>query len=106
MLPSLRLGFIIAPIGYSAFAFVLGVTAGVVLRRTVPAMAVTLAIYVAVQIAMPTLVRAHLSPDVLTTKITKGNLHGLIIEGPREPVRDIRVKIPEPGAWITEAGTL
>ena len=43
----------IAPIGYAAFAFALGVTAGLVLRRTVPAMAVTLAVFVAVQIAMP-----------------------------------------------------
>jgi ABC-type transport system involved in multi-copper enzyme maturation permease subunit len=101
--PAMFIGRGIAPIGYSAFAFVLGVTAGTLLRRTVPAMAVTLAVYVVVQIAMPTLVRSNLSPDVLTTKITKGNLHGLIIDGPKEPVRDIRVKIPEPGAWITES---
>jgi hypothetical protein len=77
------------------------VTAGIVLRRTVPAMAVTLAIFVAVQIAMPTVVRSNLSPKELTTKITKGNLHGLIINGPRQPVSGIRVTIGKPGAWIT-----
>ena len=40
----------IAPIGYAAFAFVLGVTAGVLIRRTLPAMAVTLAVFAAVQL--------------------------------------------------------
>ena len=33
----------IAPVGYAAFAFALGVTAGLLIRRTIPAMAVTLA---------------------------------------------------------------
>jgi hypothetical protein len=33
----------ITPLGYAAFAFTLGVTAGALIRRTVPAMAVTLA---------------------------------------------------------------
>ena len=32
----------ITPLGYAAFAFVLGVTAGALIRRTIPAMAVTL----------------------------------------------------------------
>lgn len=49
----------IAPIGYAAFAFVLGVTAGVLIRRTVPAMAVTLVVFTAVQFAMRVL-RGHL----------------------------------------------
>jgi hypothetical protein len=44
----------IAPIGFAAFGFALGATAGVLIRRTLPAMAVTLAIfYVATQIVMP-----------------------------------------------------
>src|SRR3984885_741359 len=43
----------ITPLGYAAFAFTLGVTAGALIRRTVPAMAVTLAIFAALQIAMP-----------------------------------------------------
>ena len=42
----------IAPIGYAAFAFVLGVLAGILIRRTVPAMAVTLVVFTAVQFAM------------------------------------------------------
>jgi hypothetical protein len=42
----------IAPIGYAAFAFALGVLAGILIRRTVPAMAVTLLVFTAVQFAM------------------------------------------------------
>ena len=52
----------ITPLGYAAFAFALGVTAGVLIRRTVPAMAVTLAIFAALQIAMPLWVRPNLVP--------------------------------------------
>ncbi len=43
----------ITPFGYAAFAFTLGTAAGALIRRTVPAMAVTLAIFAAVQVAMP-----------------------------------------------------
>jgi ABC-2 family transporter protein len=56
----------ITPIGYAAFAFALGVTAGVVLRRTVPAMAVTLAGFAVVQFVMPLWIRPHLLPPVHT----------------------------------------
>lgn len=52
----------IAPAGHAVFAFVLGVTMGVLVRRTLPAMALTLAIFVAVQIAIPMWVRPHLIP--------------------------------------------
>jgi hypothetical protein len=40
----------IAPTGYALFAMVLGVMAGIALRRTVPAMAVTLVVYVGVRV--------------------------------------------------------
>ena len=53
----------IASAGHAAFAFVLGVTMGIIIRRTVPAMAVTLAIFIAVQIAVPLWVRPHHSAD-------------------------------------------
>ena len=64
----LRLGFVlfptrgIAPLGYAAFAFSLGVTAGVLIRRTVPAMAATLATFLFIQIAWPIWGRPHLIP--------------------------------------------
>jgi ABC-2 family transporter protein len=57
----------VAPLGYAAFAFALGVTIGVLIRKTLPAMAITLAIFAAVQVLMPTLVRPHLIPPVQAT---------------------------------------
>jgi hypothetical protein len=52
----------IVAIGYSAFGFILGVTAGLLIRRTVPAMAATLVAFVAVRVAMIFLVRPYLMP--------------------------------------------
>lgn len=55
----------LVPIGYAAFAFALGVTAGVVIRRVLPAMATTLVVFVAARLAFTNLVRPHLvSPTV------------------------------------------
>ena len=50
----------IAPVAYAIFAVVLGATVGLLLRRTVPAMAVTLAGYVLAVAAMPLWIRRHL----------------------------------------------
>ncbi len=58
----------IAPIGYAAFAFALGVTIGVLVRRTLPAMALTFALFAAIQILWPGYVRPHLSTPVTTTE--------------------------------------
>lgn len=58
----------IAPVGYAAFAFALGVTAGLLIRRTLPAMAITLAIFAAIQIFWPGLVRPYLIPPVHGTE--------------------------------------
>ena len=52
----------IAPIGYASFAFALGVTAGVLVRRMLPAMALTLAVFTAVQLLMTGAIRPHLLP--------------------------------------------
>ena len=50
----------IVPFGYALFAFALGATAGLVLRRTLPAMAATLAGYVGARFAATFWVRPHL----------------------------------------------
>jgi ABC-type transport system involved in multi-copper enzyme maturation permease subunit len=57
----------IAPLGYALFAFALGTTAGLLLRRTIPAMAVTLAVFIALQIFMPTAIRPNLLPSTTVT---------------------------------------
>ncbi|WP_131784343.1 ABC transporter permease subunit [Protofrankia symbiont of Coriaria ruscifolia] len=88
----------IAPIGYAAFAFVLGVTVGMLVRSTQPAMAITLVVYLAVQIAMPGL-RVHFSqPTRSTFEITASNLYALEPSG--EGHINVIVKAPEWGAWI------
>ncbi|KHD72049.1 hypothetical protein MB27_42550 [Actinoplanes utahensis] len=56
----------IVPVGYAALAFTLGVTVGLLLRRTVAAMAVTLLLIVGVQIASPLVVRQWLAQPVTT----------------------------------------
>jgi hypothetical protein len=56
----------ITPIGYAAFAFALGLTAGVLMRRTLPAMASTLVVYIAARLAETAWVRPYLLPPVRT----------------------------------------
>ena len=54
----------IVPLGYAAFGFALGVTAGMLIRRTLPAMAATLAAFLAVRLAFTYQVRANLLAPV------------------------------------------
>ena len=68
----------VVPIAYAAFAFALGVVAGAMLRRTVPAMALTLGVYATVAVLMPTVVRAHLLPArVATLALDANSRYGL-----------------------------
>jgi hypothetical protein len=67
----------ITPIGYAAFAFALGVTAGVLWRRTLPAMATTLVVFVAARVTFAEKLRPHLmSPERLVTKLTQNSSYG------------------------------
>jgi hypothetical protein len=57
----------IVAVGYAAFAFAIGLTAGVVIRRTLPAMATTLVAFVGARLAMTYWIRPHLlSPSHLS----------------------------------------
>ena len=89
----------IAPLGYAAFAFALGVTAGLLIRRTIPAMALTLAVFAFVQIAWPNWVRPHLiTPVRSTAPLSVGRLDEVMIrDGNAMTVRDSAVR---PGTWI------
>jgi ABC-2 family transporter protein len=72
----------VVPIAYGLFAFAVGVTAGILIRRTVPAMAVTLAVYLGVAVAMPLWIRQHLLPASHTAPLLDiDNIHGLMIGG-------------------------
>lgn len=64
----------VAPIGYALFAFAAGALIGAVLRRTLPAMAVTLGVVVFARIATMLWLRPHLLPPrhVTTTLAQAG----------------------------------
>jgi len=87
----------IVPVGYAAFAFVLGVTLGMLLRRTVPAMASTLGVYVAAVGSMPLLVRSHLLPvHRATPALDTSSITGISLSNDGLRV-DATTDIP--GAW-------
>jgi hypothetical protein len=56
----------ITPIGYAVFAMALGIAAGALLRRTIPAIAVTLGGFIGFRLFFDDLVRQHLMPAVTT----------------------------------------
>lgn len=93
----------IVPVGYAAFAFVLGVTVGLLIRRTLPAMAVTLVVFVAIQIATPLLVRPHLSEPVRSNvEISESNFQNVLTpQGGGTP--KVMLGIPQTEDWILSA---
>ncbi|WP_425953713.1 hypothetical protein [Xylanimonas sp. McL0601] len=71
----------VVPIAYALFAFALGVTLGLVIRRTLPAMAATLVAYGAVLFAMTQWGRKLLLPPVeLTRALDVEHLNGIIVD--------------------------
>lgn len=70
---------------YALFALALGVAAGVVVRRVLPAMAVTLALFLAVRFPIEFLLRPHYMTPILTKTLAGG---------PGAPL----------GAWVLDAG--
>jgi hypothetical protein len=100
----------VVPIGMAVLALAVGVTAGLVVRRTVAAMAITLATIVAVQVLMPVFVQSHLmAPKTVTTTITSENIRGFMMggaPGAADPEIQVEVASEELGAWVTENRTL
>jgi ABC-type transport system involved in multi-copper enzyme maturation permease subunit len=109
----------ITPLGYAAFAFALGVTAGLLIRRSIPAMAVTLAIFAAFQIVTPLWIRPHLLPaSQRTTTIeaaqasvisiaTIGPAHASVSLPTRSTMALMATAVPgQPGAWIISSGSV
>jgi hypothetical protein len=88
----------LTPIGYTAFA--LGVTIGLLLRRAVPAIAVTLAVFAAVQVAVPLGVRPHLIPPVRT--VSPLSISAITRVGNQVPTNNLFVNANAkiPGAWV------
>jgi hypothetical protein len=87
----------IVPIGYAAFAFALGVTAGLLVRRTLPAMATALAGFVVARVAVTYWVRPSLEAPVHLTsalRMTAGMGYNQSNNGP------ISVTGGHAGDWV------
>ncbi|TDO68287.1 ABC-2 family transporter [Kribbella sp. VKM Ac-2571] len=90
----------LVPIGYAAFAFALGVAIGLVVRRTLVALAITLAAVILVQILAPTFVRQHLlAPTESYLTVSQDNIRGFGMTGPNGTVKEIEVASGAPAAW-------
>jgi hypothetical protein len=90
----------LTPLGYAAFTFGLGTAAGTLIRRALPAMAVTLAIFAVVQLAVPLWIRPHLIPPRHTIAtfasvqaVDVATLAATVVPG-------------QPGAWILASGAI
>jgi hypothetical protein len=95
----------VVPIAYAAFAFALGVTVGMLVRRTLAAMAITLAVFVAVQVAIPQLVRPHLIPPTRSTIDPTPSSLTMFSFGP-DGLR-ISATLPDDmGAWVLSDDTV
>ena len=96
----------ITPLGYAAFAFALGVTAGVLVRRAVPAMALTLAVFALVQVAMPLWVRPQMFPPdhTVTTLSSFSSIDVPINGGTLTVIPDGLGSQPE--AWVLSSGAV
>lgn len=90
----------IVPLGYAAFAFTLGVTTGTLVRRSLAAMAITLAVFAAVQVAVPLGIRPHLFPPTHRIVSVANQFSGL------ENIAGDTFKLTpdyifgQPGAWL------
>lgn len=95
----------IVPLGYAAFAVVAGIVIGLLGRRTIPAMAITLAVFAVLQIVVPTVIRPNLQPAVTQTvaltadtKVSEFNVGGGAGTGRGVTINGYDNAVP--GAWM------
>ena len=89
----------IAPVGYAAFAFAVGLAAGVVIKRTLPAMAVTLLGTGIVMLAWPIWVRPHLFTPVRELVALKpSDIDGFATSTANQMT--IYAGVSRPGGWV------
>ncbi|KAB2364113.1 ABC transporter permease subunit [Actinomadura montaniterrae] len=94
----------IAPVGYAVLAFALGTVVGLLLRRTLPAMAVTGVAFIVLQFAFPNMVRPHLiAPEKATLPMTAQAINGAQNMGSITGGAVIHgLAVPgSPGAWVS-----
>ncbi|MFI5730723.1 ABC transporter permease [Kribbella sp. NPDC051587] len=93
----------LVPIGYAVFAFALGVAIGLVIRRTLVALAITLAVVILIEVLAPSLIRPHLmAPTDQTVLATAENVRGFELSGDNGPdpqLKRIEVAMNAVGGW-------
>jgi len=93
----------IAPIGYAAFAFAVGVTAGMLIRNTVAAIAATPVVIGAIEGAMIAWVRPRLIPPVhVTMPLSLATVQdvGTNAGAPASDNLSVSAWVTEPGGWV------
>jgi ABC-type transport system involved in multi-copper enzyme maturation permease subunit len=90
----------IVPVGFAALAFVAGVAAGLLLRRTLTAMVVTLLVVAGLQVAAPLVVRPWLAQPI--TSVSPLKVDGDFGIGMNVSTAEIRVEVEpdQKDAWI------
>lgn len=93
----------IVPLGYAAFAFALGTTMGLLLRRVLPAMAITLGAFIVIQILVPAVVRPNLLASTTVTYAINQSIasqaRGVEIHNGGSEIYLNGLPIPD-GAWV------
>ncbi len=96
----------VVPVAYAVFAVALGAVVGAVLRRSLLAMAFTLAMVVALQVVVPIWVRPHLmAPEDVTVAISAETFDGLGI-GPGGGPETLSVHTSNRDDWILSNTTV
>ena len=88
----------IVPLGYAAFGFVLGVAIGLVIRRTLPAMATTLGVFLAARLSFTYLIRQHLLPPMHTSPALASVVDGFGQSNGGPPTLFASANMPN--AWV------
>lgn len=96
----------VVPVGYAVFGFTVGAVTGLLVRRTLPAMAMVFLVVIVVQFIVPNLLRPHYMPsDRVTVTMSADAINhvrslGSITGGPVVGGLDV------PGAWVTDTSKL
>ena len=90
----------LVPVGYAFLAFALGTLAGVILRRTVPAMAASLAVFIFVRVGVQLWVRPHLLPARSMTSSLLGGKEFGFFSNNGGPIDLVARADGPPNSWV------
>jgi ABC-type transport system involved in multi-copper enzyme maturation permease subunit len=95
----------IAPIGYAVFAFTLATVVGLMLRRTMPAMVITLVVFGVIQLLVPNALRAHYMPAKTTSVAFSTEARELAVGVDSSSTPALITGYRSPGTWAISRST-